>query len=127
MKIRREVSLAAAAFIAGSLATPILYIVSAYITPQGFADLRHASAETVLYYFAIAWGTSALFTVVVGGATWWLLHRRGWDGFVSYALIAGGIALIASAVVGSGMQNWEIVVMAASNGVAVRVVERALR
>jgi hypothetical protein len=126
VKIRNEFAIASVSLIFGALAAPVLYIAGAVLFPQGFADLRHASAQTFIYYFVVAWVTSALFTALIGGSSWHLLHARTWDSFATYAALGGGAAVIIGLVVG-GWQNWEPILMAASNGLTVRAIERAIR
>lgn len=127
VKVKDPVTLAIVSLILGSVATPLLYVASAWLLPQGFADLRQASAQTVLYYFAIIWLASALLTAIVGGITWRLLHSRNWDSFTAYALVGAAVAIALGVVTGAGVQNWMAIVMAASNGLAVRGTEIALR
>jgi hypothetical protein len=127
VRVRKEITLAAISLLAGSIATPIVYVLVALLAPKGFANLSQASAATIAYYFFLIWIASAFATTVAGGASWRFLHRRGWDSFAAYACIAAGIAALIGLVLGHGSQNWEAVAMAASNGLAVRGVERALR
>lgn len=127
VKGRHEASVAALSLIGGSSIAPVLYVIAAYLIPRGFADLRHASLQTVLYYFAVAWIVSLLLTALIGAPTWRPLHRRGWDGFLSYALIGAITAIIASVAFAQTVQDWDAVVMAAGNGLAIRAIERALR
>jgi len=127
VKARSEVAIAALSFLGGSRATKIKNECGAFLRTEGFADLRQASAQTVLYYFAAAWAVSFLFTAAIGASSWRFLHRRGCDSFISYAAIGGGTALIVSLAFGGGMHAWEAVVMAAINGLAVRAVERTIR
>ena len=127
VKVKDPVVLAVLSLVLGSIATPLIYVASAWLLPQGFADLRQASAQTVLYYFTIIWLASMLLTALVGGSIWRLLHSRNWDGFAAYALVGAAAALIIGSVTGAGVQNWMAIVMAASNGLAVRGIERAFR
>jgi hypothetical protein len=125
--IKDPFALAAASLTLGSIAAPLLYIASALLFPQGFADLRQASGQTLLYYFAIIWLASILLTGLIGGLTWRLLHRRNWDGFAAYALIGAAAALIIIIATGTELSNWLAMAMAACNGLIVRAVERSLR
>ena len=127
MKARDPIVVAIISLVLGSIATPLIYLASAWWFPSGFADLREASGQTFVYYFVAVWLASALATALIGGSTWRFLHRRKWDGFASYAAIGAGAALLISLVIGVALQNWLSVLMAASNGLAVRAIERAIR
>lgn len=122
---RNRIFLAVLSLIIGSLAAPVVYVALGLLAPMGFADLRGASAITLALYFGAAWAVSAIATLAVGAAGWQILHRRGWDGVVTYALAGASVAVLIGLLLGH--QNWEAILMAIANAVVVRMVELRLR
>ena len=127
VQARGEVAIASISLVVGALATPVLYIVAAVLFPEGFAQLRDASAQTFLYHFAATLAPSTLFTVLIGGATWKPLHAYSWDGFLSYALLGAFIAGPIGLILDTDTPNFAAIALAACNGLAVRATERVIR
>ena len=116
--------LAPVALLVGSLAAPLIYVMAGLIIPEGFHNLRSADVSTVLVAFGSAWIFSALFTCVVGGASWVPLHKLGHDSLISYVLVALVSEVSFSLVAGAAPEIFGIS-MAAANAVAVRAAEVA--
>jgi hypothetical protein len=117
--------LALFALLVGSLAAPLIYMLTGFTSPEGSHDLRGADLSTMLLAFVTAWLFSAFLTGVVGGMLWGPLHFFGYDSFISYLLSAAISFLLLSLLVGA--EQWiGGISMAAANAIAVRLAERTV-
>ena len=111
----------------GALAAPAVYILAGLILPSGFHDLRSASVTVWIIAFGAAWLFSVVATFGLGVPLWYLLHKYGYDGFLSYSAIAIiGFLTFHFGVRAEG--TWAFgAFMALVNAVMVRAVELGLK
>lgn len=111
----------------GALAAPAVYVLAGLILPSGFHDLRNASATVWIITFGAAWLFSVVATFGLGAPLWYLLHKYGYDGFLSYLVIA----IIGFLTFHFGFRAegaWEFgAIMALANAAMVRAVELVLK